>query len=637
MFFLVNIFFINFVVLIIFVFLFSISISIKSLQELRLLRNYVYAIHGFCFMESDIRSYFSGHTKWYDSIMNKRFYANENKELNSWITLTKEEKAFVDKINELEQEKLKENFKDINRRNLGNLNNIVNLFQYKDLSHDFLHMLYQNNFAIVPGENVQLFHVYEENNYKQLPNFVTTDMYLQLFHMYFTYVLRSLEMHKFIPITYELSQGIYSECYNTAKTTTDKNLKEIADYCTVFAAIPIYLLNDKKMKIPSNYVERYNEEIENINNQKDVSSNYIDENHAIKFPYSLFKPRGNYTRSEELKKYFKAMMWLQMLPFCREDTKQLEKAIFLAYVLNKVKTSSGEPIYNLYRNLYEPISFLIGQPDNLSVLDIADFMKKEGIKDAVVALNSENIAKVNKYLLSIKADKYKIKPKIVKTCPDKINLIPQRYVIDNEILENLVDVKVNANRAYPKGLDVFAGFGIPLAQDILINNYKEGEQWDKYVPTLKELQNKFKNFKDWDKSVYNKWIDCLLSLNVKNKEYPLFMQTDEWGKKNLNTSLASWAELKHDAILYAKQPMSAECGGGEDIPPPITVGYVEPNIKFWEKIIELINLTEDVLKRNNLYTDEILSRTTAIREHAEFLLSTSKKELKGEKLSDQGV
>ena len=39
---------------------------------------------------------------------------------------------------------------------------------------------------------------------------------------------------------------------------------------------------------------------------------------------------------------------------------------------------------------------------------------------------------------------------------------------------------------------------------------------------------------------------------------PYFMLTPQWEKKNLNAALASWAELKHDAILYAKQPMGAE-------------------------------------------------------------------------------
>lgn len=112
------------------------------------------------------------------------------------------------------------------------------------------------------------------------------------------------------------------------------------------------------------------------------------------------------------------------------------------------------------------------------------------------------------------------------------------------------------------------------------------------------------------------------------------MQTNEWGKKNLNTALASWAELKHDAILYAEQPQAAECGGAGP-PSPITVGYVEPNVKFWSKIIELLDLTEDMLKRNKFFKDDIESKTKSMRENAEFLLSASKKELKHEKLSEQ--
>lgn len=73
------------------------------------------------------------------------------------------------------------------------------------------------------------------------------------------------------------------------------------------------------------------------------------------------------------------------------------------------------------------------------------------------------------------------------------------------------------------------------------------------------------------------------------KDYPGFMQTPAWECKNLNSALASWAELKHDAILYAEQPMGAECGGGDELPEPEPVGFVEPNIKFWETLKEAIN------------------------------------------------
>ena len=51
------------------------------------------------------------------------------------------------------------------------------------------------------------------------------------------------------------------------------------------------------------------------------------------------------------------------------------------------------------------------------------------------------------------------------------------------------------------------------------------------------------------------------------KGYPSFMRNEAWTDKSLNTSLGSWAELRHDTILYAKQS-GIECGGDGDEPPP---------------------------------------------------------------------
>jgi len=424
---------------------------------------------------------------------------------------------------------------------------------------------------------------------------------------------------------------MYNECAHISSTTTNPKLKKVADYCSVFSAIPCYLLKGEKKKISEGYKNDYDIEIAKVNSAIDDNSDFLGFP-IIKFPYSLFKPRGNYTRNEELKKYFKAMMWLQVAPFCREDNNQLTNALFLAYILKTGKTTNKEELVKVYNNLFEPISFIIGEPDNLSILDLVNFLNKEGVNSADEAISDKSVEKANKYLLQLVASKNRIVPKIKKSCADKINFIPQRYLVDNEILQELVDVRINANRAYPKGLDVFAVFGSKKAEDILLNEYNESKNWEDYVPNLRKLQKKFSDYNNWNKSVYNKWLSCLVSLTEKDKNYPSFMQTGEWDKKNLNTVLASWAELKHDAILYAEIPSAVECGGAGP-PDPITVGYVEPNIKFWNKIIELIDLTDGVLKRNNLYTDDILSKTKSIREQAEFLLSASKKELNKEKLS----
>jgi hypothetical protein len=336
-----------------------------------------------------------------------------------------------------------------------------------------------------------------------------------------------------------------------------------------------------------------------------------------------------------LAKYFKAMQWLQLAVYCLNNKQQVKDAIGIAVLLNSIKTSKGESLMSLYNAIYEPTVFLIGEADNVSIKDIAEYLEKENIEKELVYEQS-TLEKINTYLVEIATKRNRIRSKIEMSCSDKINFMPARYLVDNEIIQELVDVKIDASRAFPKGLDMFAAFGSKSALNILLNIYKEDEQWNEYLPTMKKLQQKFKNYNEWDVSVYNKWIESLIALQRPNKSYPAFMQTPSWEKKNLNTSLASWTDLKHDAILYGEQPMDgAECGGGGDEPPePITVGYVEPNILFWKKLDELIHLTENILIKNDIMTPDLKSVTKRLQDYVEFLSIVSEKELRKEKLSD---
>jgi hypothetical protein len=114
------------------------------------------------------------------------------------------------------------------------------------------------------------------------------------------------------------------------------------------------------------------------------------------------------------------------------------------------------------------------------------------------------------------------------------------------------------------------------------------------------------------------------------------MNTKAWDYKNLNTSLASWAELKHDFILYTDQPYGFESGecGLEYLPKPdVEVGYVEPNILFWNKLDELIKLTDGTLAKHGLLDSELKRKSGELRKFAAFLIDISKKELARKPLS----
>lgn len=67
----------------------------------------------------------------------------------------------------------------------------------------------------------------------------------------------------------------------------------------------------------------------------------------------------------------------------------------------------------------------------------------------------------------------------------------------------------------------------------------------------------------WTSSLYSRWLYTLTPLlTQKGEGWPAFMQTAQWSAKSLETFAGSYAELKHDTVLYAKQAM-AEMGGGE--------------------------------------------------------------------------
>ncbi|WP_298312429.1 DUF3160 domain-containing protein [uncultured Aquimarina sp.] len=607
------------------------DISSLSLYEVRILRNSFAAKQGYCFMKGDLRYTFAA-TSWYNERMEDRYWAEEGGKDIAPISYSEKETVFIEKLKKREEELKTQNLLQRGGRQLANVDNVVNLFQLNEPAPELMSMLGKNGFAIVPNNNIQLFHLYEQNDYAEFPNFVTTDMYMQLFHMYFGYILKQIEEEQFIPILSQICESMIKDMQEIANSTPNESIKEIAKFNHAYYAIAYTVLTNKKVELPIGYEEHYETELTSIKNAEDSTSKFL-EFEEVKFPYSLFKPRGHYTRTETLKRYFSAMMWLQSAPFCLNNDLQFKRALVNASVLGDSPNFQKETLQK-YKAIMEPINFIIGQPDNVSFLDLVDLIEKKELSIEEILQNPAVIENMKEEVRKIADVKDKIRSG-GGSCKIKINFIPQRYLSDNDVLQNLVDLKSKVSkRAYPQGLDVMAAFGSASAENLLLNELKEGEKWSDYPELLSNMQQEM-NGLDWDATLYTKWIQSLLELQKPNDSYPYFMQTTEWDKKNLNASLASWAELKHDSILYAEQPMAAECGSGEEVPSPYTVGYVEPNIGYWNTAIELIDLTKSVLERNKLLNTNISRITTGLRENAEFLLSASKKELAGKNLSVQ--
>jgi hypothetical protein len=107
-----------------------------------------------------------------------------------------------------------------------------------------------------------------------------------------------------------------------------------------------------------------------------------------------------------------------------------------------------------------------------------------------------------------------------------------------------------------------------------------------------------------------------------------------WLDKQLNTALGSYAELKHDTILYAKQ-VYAEFGAGPPPPPPLPPkGYVEPVPEFYARLAALTAMTREGLDSRDLLGEMDESSLDTLENLAYSLQIMAEKELRGEPLTE---
>ena len=204
----------------------SVDISNMTYQELRLLKNYVYATKGVWFMEAEINSFFCTKCDWYFSrcydVLEQHDWSESYVTDFSNAKLTQEETAFVKKIDERMAEM--EKHREMDRSGLKLLNPAltVNMFVLDEFDQQFYAKLNQNNFVIVPTENQQLFNVYEQNDYNRIPNYVTTDVYLQAFHMYFSYVLKMVERQEFVDRIHNVCVNMNKRAMEVVAQTTSR-------------------------------------------------------------------------------------------------------------------------------------------------------------------------------------------------------------------------------------------------------------------------------------------------------------------------------------------------------------------------------------------------------------------------------
>jgi hypothetical protein len=213
-------------------------------------------------------------------------------------------------------------------------------------------------------------------------------------------------------------------------------------------------------------------------------------------------------------------------------------------------------------------------------------------------------------------------------------MMGQRFTLDAYVFGQVMWRKVGTlenPRDLPKALDYFAAAGSDEARTILIDM---GEpSYENYLTQLDKVTAEVAALEadSWTQNLYWSWLYAFQPLvEPKDGRYPPFMQNQAWTRKQLQTALGSYTELKHDTILYAKQVMAEMGGGAEEEPPK---GYVEPNPEAFARLNALAQMTRSGLQQRNLLVGNTPGNLDNLIDLLTFLQSCAEKELNGETLS----
>ena len=312
--------------------------------------------------------------------------------------------------------------------------------------------------------------------------------------------------------------------------------------------------------------------------------------------FTQFIVRGHYTRSSRLSSYFRCMMWLgrpdcgwNVLPtdpstgIVSNDSRELRNAALLVRLMQ----ATGHMVE--LEEMESILAFMVGRSDNLTASALSSIIESAGIITPHDLLDSTKMKDVQTALLESGSGEQTIRSQALSKPwgstmsvrpPEVFQLFGQRFTVDSFALSKVVYDSIVFQgepmlRSMPTGLDAMAALGNDLAVRLLEPELKK---WN-YSGNLAALQDVIRDLPEayWKDHVYGGWVHALGELDrdlSTEPGLPQVFRTEAWRKKQLQTQLASWSELRHDTILYAKASYSVpSC--------EVPVAYVEPYPEFY--------------------------------------------------------
>jgi hypothetical protein len=340
--------------------------------------------------------------------------------------------------------------------------------------------------------------------------------------------------------------------------------------------------------------------------------------------YTQYVPRGHYTRNEAFMRYFRAMMWYGRAGFAISGEKapgiklSRDEARANAWAGIVLARDLAEPVtLKLWQAIYRPTGFIVGLSDDLTPPEYAA-LSRQVLGDTLPGgWTPDAQARTDRFITQAIALR---PPQILGTVqsdneaapPVAVRFFGQRYTPDSAVFQRLVHASV-PNRFMPTGLDVMAALGSPEAEARL-RARGEFTKYPGYGAQLAKVQREIAGWDDaWQRTAYLLWLRAIRDLvneqpgptdATRRQTLPAWWTSPAWQAKQLNAGLGSWAELRHDTILYVKQSYTA-WAMAMPMPAPRPVLYVEPVPKVYAGVRMLLSTLRQTLTQEGVFPAEL--------------------------------
>lgn len=513
----------------------------------------------------------------------------------------------------------------------------------------------QQGFVVVPDVAEQMFVLYEDyptENDIPVPNFITVDSLLHAYHLFFGYTLRTVERQYLVAAARKMTDTALFHSTKFYRQCPPGPLQDAAAATAGYFAVGKSLLDGKPASagVGAATDKLVALELQHIAaHQQRLNSPLL----GVQVHYTQFVPRGHYTRTPELSRFFKALIWYGSTGLLLDANSNDESRVLhhnrMALLMTKM-LSGDDKLRAEWARIYEPTTFFVGVSDDLGYREYVDLAREvfgPGLPLEALADDS----RLDSFLQQARAqlpgpaiapfylevdDAGNLLEGSGKVQKRQFRLMGQRYIPDSYILQQLVSPLVRPAgpddaRDIPMGLDVMAVLGSDRARQLLLTQYDQG-RYPQYKEQLAALRDEFANLPEdkWWQNLYWGWLYSLQGLlGEYGPGYPAFMQRPQWQDKELQTALGSWAQLRHDTILYAK-PSGAQYGGAD---PEVVEGYVEPVPEVWGRLAYLARLSREGLSRRNILPANLNTAFTRFENLLLFCKSCAETQLQGGRLS----